>query len=72
MHAADGERAMKQRFTASRWQEDDWVIAQCLEVDVASQGETEEQALANLAEALALHLEEPETSRGENGDGGNG
>ena len=34
-------------------------MAQCLEVDVASQGETEEQALANLGEALALHFEEP-------------
>jgi len=30
-----------------------------LEVDVASQGETEEEALANLREALGLHFEEP-------------
>ena len=34
-------------------------MAQCLEVDVASQGETEGQALANLREALELYLEEP-------------
>jgi predicted RNase H-like HicB family nuclease len=28
-------------------------------VDVASQGETEEEALANIREALELYLEEP-------------
>jgi predicted RNase H-like HicB family nuclease len=50
---------MKQQFTASIWQEDEWFVAQCLEVDVASQGETEDEALANLAEALELHFEPP-------------
>jgi predicted RNase H-like HicB family nuclease len=30
-----------------------------LELDVASQGETEEEALANLKEALELHFEPP-------------
>ena len=50
---------MKQSFTATVWQEDNWYVAQCLEVDVASQGETEDEALANLGEALALHFEEP-------------
>ena len=34
-------------------------MAQCLEVDVASQGETEEEALNNLKEALELHFELP-------------
>jgi len=34
-------------------------VAQCLEVDVASQGETEEEALANLKEALELFFESP-------------
>jgi predicted RNase H-like HicB family nuclease len=48
---------MLQTFTASIWQEGDWFIAQCLEVDVASQGKTEQEALANLEEALALHFE---------------
>lgn len=33
--------------------------AQCLEIDLASQGETEEEALANLREALELHFEPP-------------
>lgn len=50
---------MKRVFTASVWQEDECVVAQCLEVDVASQGETEEEALANLKEALELHFESP-------------
>jgi hypothetical protein len=33
---------MKKSFTASVWQEDEWFIAQCMQVDVASQGATEE------------------------------
>lgn len=50
---------MRQQFTATVWQEGDWFVAQCREVDVASQGETEEEALANLREALELHFEPP-------------
>ena len=50
---------MKQSFTASLWQEGDWYIAQCTQVDVASQGSTEEEALANLREALELHFTPP-------------
>jgi hypothetical protein len=51
--------AMKQKFTASVWQEGEWFVAQCLEVDVASQGASEQEALANLREALELHFEPP-------------
>jgi predicted RNase H-like HicB family nuclease len=50
---------MKREFKASLWRKDDWVIAQCLQVDVANQGRNEEEALANLQEALALHFEAP-------------
>lgn len=50
---------MKRTFSASVWQEGAWYVAQCLDVDVASQGRTEEEALANLREALELHFEEP-------------
>ena len=50
---------MKQLFTASVWQEGDWFVDQCLEVDVASQGKTDEQALVNLREALELHFQPP-------------
>ncbi|MBD0389311.1 MAG: type II toxin-antitoxin system HicB family antitoxin [Nostoc sp. C3-bin3] len=50
---------MKRTFTASVWQEGNWFVAQCLEIDIASQGETETEALANLEEALSLHFESP-------------
>ena len=50
---------MKRAFTASITQEGDWFVAQCLEVDVASQGESEETALTNLGEALMLHFTPP-------------
>ncbi|MBE9119141.1 type II toxin-antitoxin system HicB family antitoxin [Lusitaniella coriacea LEGE 07157] len=50
---------MKQSFTVSVFPEGRWFVAQCLEVDVASQGETEGEALKNLKEALELHFEPP-------------
>ena len=50
---------MTQEFTATVWQEGEWFIAQCREVEVASQGLTEEEALENLREALELHFEPP-------------
>ena len=50
---------MKQIFTARVWKEDGWYIAQCAEVDVASQGATEAEALTNLREALELYFEPP-------------
>lgn len=52
---------MKTTFTASVWQEDDLFVAQCLEVDVASQGKSEQEAVANLEEALGLHFEDPKS-----------
>ena len=50
---------MKQRFSASIWQEGEWFIAQCVQVDVASQGATEDEALENLRDALQLHFSSP-------------
>ena len=50
---------MKRTFSASVWQEGESFVAQCIEVDVASQGETEKAALANLCEALELHFSPP-------------
>jgi predicted RNase H-like HicB family nuclease len=38
---------MKRQFTASVWRENDWFVAQCLDIDVVSQGRSEEQALDN-------------------------
>jgi predicted RNase H-like HicB family nuclease len=54
---------MKQPFAATVWREGNWYVSQCLEVDVASQGESEEEALANLKEALELHFEPPQATR---------
>jgi predicted RNase H-like HicB family nuclease len=54
---------MKRQFAATVWREGHWYVSQCLELDVASQGETEEEALANLKEALELHLEPPQATR---------
>lgn len=50
---------MKRTFTASVWREENWFIAQAHEIDIASQGETEPQALSNLREALELYYQEP-------------
>jgi predicted RNase H-like HicB family nuclease len=50
---------MKKVFTASVWQEGEWYVAQCLEVDVSSQGKTEDEALTNLQDALELHFTPP-------------
>ncbi|MYB95721.1 type II toxin-antitoxin system HicB family antitoxin [Candidatus Poribacteria bacterium] len=48
-----------QTFTASISQEGELFIAQCLEIDVASQGKSEDDAINNLKEALELYLEPP-------------
>jgi predicted RNase H-like HicB family nuclease len=45
-------------LTAALHREENWYIAQCLEVDVASHGHTIDEALANLAEAVESYLEE--------------
>ena len=54
---------MKRPFAASVWREGDWFVAQCLELAVASQGETEAEALTNLKEALELYFEPPQATR---------
>lgn len=54
---------MKRSFSASVWREGDWYVSQCLDVDVASQGKSEEEALANLKEALELYFEPPHATR---------
>lgn len=40
------------------FREGDHVVAQCLDVDVSSFGASEEEALANLREALELYFED--------------
>jgi predicted RNase H-like HicB family nuclease len=49
-------------FAATVSREESGNVSQCLELDVASQGETEEEALANLKEAIELHFEAPQAN----------
>lgn len=45
-------------FTAVIYKEENLYVAECPEIGTASQGETIEQAIANLQEATELYLEE--------------
>ena len=49
--------AMKRPFAASVWRKGNWYVSQCLELDVASQGNTIEEARKNVQEAVELFLE---------------
>ena len=53
-----------QTLTAAVHREEDWYVARCLEVDVASQGHTIDEALANLAEAVAPYPDEADDPPG--------
>jgi predicted RNase H-like HicB family nuclease len=39
-------------------QEEDWYVSRCLELEVASQGRSVDEALANLREAVEAYLDE--------------
>lgn len=52
------EQFMKQDLASVVWKEGKHYVAQCLNVDISSFGESREEALANLDEALALYFEE--------------
>jgi predicted RNase H-like HicB family nuclease len=41
-----------------------WYVARCLEVEVTSQGESVEEAIANLQEALELYFEDEPVPEG--------
>lgn len=49
------------RLTAAITHEPPWYVARCLDVEVASQGESVEEALDNLREALELYFEDTPT-----------
>ena len=51
-----------QRFTAMIYREDDGYVALCPELDIASQGDSIEQASVNLQEAVELFLESADPS----------
>lgn len=56
----NGEKS-ETTITASKWQEAEWYVAQCMQVDVASKPATEDEALDNLRNACGYcGLEESE------------
>lgn len=46
------------RLAVLTWKEGDVYVADCPPVRIASQGDTEEEALANLKEAIELYFED--------------
>ncbi|MCL5063490.1 MAG: type II toxin-antitoxin system HicB family antitoxin [Firmicutes bacterium] len=46
------------RLTAAITHEGDWYVARCLEVEVASQGSSLDEAIDNLREALELYFDD--------------
>ena len=60
-----GDYYAAMRLTAAISKEGAWYVAQCLEVDIASQGESLEEARDNLTEALALYFEDEDVVVGE-------
>ena len=56
----DGKKTLmiSTRFNVIIQQEDYWFVAKCLDNSVASQGETIEEAISNLKEALELYYED--------------
>ena len=53
---------MAREVSAVVQQEGDLFVAQCLDIDIASQGSPEEGALANLQEALVLFVQSPQAT----------
>ena len=50
--------AMKRELSFVVFEEDGAFVARCLDVDVASEGDTKDEAIANLREALELYFED--------------
>ncbi len=48
---------MEHRFTGVITREENWFVAYCVELGVVSQGQTIEEAQANLKEAVELYIE---------------
>ena len=52
------ESMLPVQFKGIVWKEGNYFVAQCLNVEVSSFGDTKDEALANLKEALELYLED--------------
>jgi len=50
---------MKKDMRVVVHREERWFVAQCLDVDIASQGRSEMEAINNLRDALELHFTPP-------------
>jgi predicted RNase H-like HicB family nuclease len=46
------------QFNNVVWEEGNYYVAQCLNVEVSSFGNTKEEALKNLSEAISLYFED--------------
>ena len=53
-----GRRLKPMKVTAAVTHEGSWHVARCIEVEVASQGKSPDEALENLKEALELYFED--------------
>lgn len=51
----------QQAFQSVVYKEGKYYVAQCLDVDISSFGETEKEALDNLKEALELYFDDSST-----------
>jgi predicted RNase H-like HicB family nuclease len=51
---------MSIKLTVVIQKEEDWYVSRCLENNVASQGKTIEESMANLSEAISLYYEDNE------------
>ncbi len=51
---------MNIKLTVVIQKEEDWYVSRCLENNVASQGKTIEESMANLSEAISLYYEDNE------------
>jgi predicted RNase H-like HicB family nuclease len=49
---------MKTEFKNVVWKEGKYFVAQCLNIEVSSFGETKEEALKNLNEGIELYMED--------------
>lgn len=49
---------MTRTLTATVWREDDGYVSPCPELDIASQGDTVEEARSNLREAVEMFFED--------------
>jgi len=58
MDVKRGRSTVERRLSYVLYQEGDGFVARCLDVNVASEGATEAEAIDNLREALELYFED--------------